>query len=62
VLVGDAKQLPPTVTSREALGAGLGVSLFERMERLGVVPDLLNVQYRYVFPPRSRRLFGLLGI
>ena len=46
VLVGDARQLPPTVTSREALNSGLGVSLFERMERLGVVPDLLNTQYR----------------
>ena len=46
VLVGDAAQLPPTVTSMDALHAGLGVSLFERMERLGVVPDLLDRQYR----------------
>ena len=46
VLVGDAKQLPPTVTSMDALRAGLGVSLFERMERLGVTPDLLDRQYR----------------
>ena len=46
VLVGDAAQLPPTVTSMDALHAGLGVSLFERMERLGVAPDLLDRQYR----------------
>ena len=29
-------QLPPTVTSMDALHAGLAVSLFERMERLGL--------------------------
>ena len=46
VLVGDAKQLPPTVTSVDAQRAGLGVSLFERMERLGVAVDLLDRQYR----------------
>ena len=46
VLVGDARQLPPTVASRDALDAGLGVSLFERLERLGVKPDLLDRQYR----------------
>ena len=46
VLVGDAKQLPPTVTSMDALRAGLGISLMERMELLGVTPDLLDRQYR----------------
>ena len=46
VLVGDAKQLPPTVTSVDAQRAGLVVSLFERMEKLGVAVDLLDRQYR----------------
>lgn len=46
VLVGDARQLPPTVVSRAAQRAGLGVSLFERLERLGLSPDLLDRQYR----------------
>ena len=46
VLVGDSKQLPPTVVSRAASDAGLQVSLFERMERLGVEVCLLDQQYR----------------
>ena len=46
VLVGDQMQLPPTVTSRKAESCGLGVSLFERLERLGLRPDLLDRQYR----------------
>ena len=46
VLVGDQMQLPPTVTSRKAESCGLGVSLFERLERLGLTPDLLDRQYR----------------
>ena len=46
VLVGDARQLPPTVVSQAAQRAGLGVSLFERLERLGLSPDLLDRQYR----------------
>ena len=46
VLVGDSKQLPPTVVSRAATDAGLQVSLFERMERLGVKVCLLDQQYR----------------
>ena len=46
VLVGDQMQLPPTVTSRKAESCGLGVSLFERLERLGLKPDLLDRQYR----------------
>lgn len=46
VLVGDARQLPPTVISPAAAGAGLGCSLFERLERLGLKPDLLDRQYR----------------
>ena len=46
VLVGDSRQLPATVVSRDAVDAGLQVSLFERMERLGVHVSLLNMQYR----------------
>ena len=46
VLVGDSKQLPPTVVSRDAVDAGLQVSIFERMERLGVKVSLLDMQYR----------------
>ena len=46
VLVGDSKQLPPTVVSRDAVNAGLQISLFERMERLGVKVSLLDLQYR----------------
>lgn len=46
VLVGDSKQLPPTVVSRAAADAGLQVSLFERMERLGINVCLLDQQYR----------------
>jgi len=46
LLVGDARQLPPTVISNGAVAAGLRVSLFERLERLGIQPDLLSTQYR----------------
>ncbi|KAF8621479.1 hypothetical protein AX15_007769 [Amanita polypyramis BW_CC] len=46
-LIGDHKQLPPVIQSREALDRGLGLSLFERLTREGVVPSLmLDVQYR----------------
>ena len=34
-LFGDHKQLPPTVISREAELAGLGVSLFDRLTTAG---------------------------
>lgn len=46
VLVGDSRQLPPTVVSRDAVDAGLQISIFERMERLGVKVSLLDLQYR----------------
>ena len=46
VLVGDARQLPPTVVSPKAEVAGLRCSLFERLERLGIRPALLDRQYR----------------
>ena len=35
VLVGDHKQLPPTVVSREAELAGMTLSLFDRLIRAG---------------------------
>ncbi|GFH09003.1 p-loop containing nucleoside triphosphate hydrolase protein, partial [Haematococcus lacustris] len=35
IIVGDHKQLPPTVMSEKALAKGLGVSLFERMTEAG---------------------------
>ena len=46
VLVGDTKQLPPTVVSRDAVAIGLQKSLIERLETLGVGPYLLEEQYR----------------
>jgi hypothetical protein len=46
VLIGDQKQLPPTIISREADAAGLGTSLFERMLSRGIRTFMLKVQYR----------------
>jgi len=46
VLVGDHKQLPPTVVSREAELAGMTLSLFDRLIRSGVQPYLLDTQFR----------------
>ncbi|KAG8870807.1 hypothetical protein FRB97_009338 [Tulasnella sp. 331] len=46
-LIGDHKQLPPIITSPEALEGGLGVSLFERLITEGRVPTImLDQQYR----------------
>ena len=45
-LVGDHRQLPPTVTNIEVDVEGFGTSLFERMTSQGVEPHLLNIQYR----------------
>eukprot|EP00440_Ansanella_granifera_P027079 gb/GFBE01029411.1/.p1 GENE.gb/GFBE01029411.1/~~gb/GFBE01029411.1/.p1 ORF type:complete len:828 (+),score=188.72 gb/GFBE01029411.1/:1-2484(+) len=45
-LVGDHKQLPPTVSNVEVDVEGLGTSLFERLHSHGVPPFLLDVQYR----------------
>ncbi|KAG2035496.1 P-loop containing nucleoside triphosphate hydrolase protein [Suillus americanus] len=53
-LIGDHKQLPPIIVSREAQLNGLGISLFERLTEEGVVPSImLDVQYR-MHPSISR--------
>jgi len=48
VFAGDSLQLPPTIYSEEAKNAGLGLTLFERLQK--IVPDegqtLLRIQYR----------------
>jgi superfamily I DNA and/or RNA helicase len=46
VLAGDPRQLPPTVTSPEAMSRGLAVTLFERLSSAGLQPLLLDTQYR----------------
>ena len=46
VLVGDHHQLPPTVAGDIAKEQGVGVSLFKRLTAAGVVPFLLDTQYR----------------
>ena len=46
VLIGDHKQLGPTVTSRHAKAAGADVSLFERLYGQGISCIMLDVQYR----------------
>ena len=46
VLIGDHKQLRPTVVCDAAADGGLMRSLFERWLRAGVAPQLLDTQYR----------------
>ncbi|KAJ9523939.1 hypothetical protein QJQ45_022419 [Haematococcus lacustris] len=46
IIIGDHKQLPPTIQSQKAAEQGLSVSLFERMMEAGVPSTLLGVQYR----------------
>ena len=46
VLIGDHRQLPPTVISRRSEEGGLSRSLFERMIKMGVEPLMLTTQYR----------------
>ena len=46
LLVGDQEQLPPTVKSRRAEQLGLGMSLFVRLQEMGLEPMLLDTQYR----------------
>ena len=46
VLLGDHKQLRPTVVSDRASEGGLKFSLFERLIKCGVPPTMLATQYR----------------
>lgn len=43
VVVGDHKQLPPVIKSREAEAGGLGKSLFERLMELKAPSAMLQV-------------------
>ena len=45
-LVGDHRQLPPSISNMDVYAEGFGTSLFERMAGQGVQPYLLNIQYR----------------
>jgi superfamily I DNA and/or RNA helicase len=48
VFAGDAFQLPPTIYSEEAKKKGLGITLFERLQKVlpKEVQTLLRIQYR----------------
>jgi len=46
VLVGDDRQLPPTVFMQRAEEALLSRTLFERLRLCGHLPELLDLQYR----------------
>lgn len=46
ILVGDHRQLGPTVISKQAAKAGSARSLFDRLQLLGARPVRLEVQYR----------------
>lgn len=46
ILVGDHMQLGPVVVCREVANAGLKMSLFERLVKIGVKPLMLQIQYR----------------
>ena len=56
VLVGDPRQLPPTVLSRAAADLGLTVSLFERLARqvraMPTIPPHYSEVIRACDPPR----------
>ena len=64
LLVGDPKQLPPTVISTAAAAGSLACSLFERLQRAAAHTCLLEVQYRMhpgisAFPARFFYAGGL---
>lgn len=44
-LIGDHKQLPPVIASREAQSNGLGISLFERLTEEGGMYRSLSSKY-----------------
>src|ERR1019366_3116943 len=48
VFAGDALQLPPTIYSEQAKKEGLGITLFERLQKIlpQEVQTLLRIQYR----------------
>lgn len=46
ILVGDHKQLGPTILNKEVVKKGFKQSLFERLLKIGVTPYLLSIQYR----------------
>ncbi len=46
IMVGDHRQLPPTVISRDAEEGGLNISLFERLIANGLSTTMLTTQYR----------------
>ncbi|KAG0421712.1 Regulator of nonsense transcripts 1, partial [Dictyocoela muelleri] len=46
ILVGDQKQLGPTILNKDVENAGLNISMFERLLSIGLKPYLLSVQYR----------------
>ena len=46
ILVGDHRQLPPTVISERAEVGGLNQSLFERLNKCGIPAHMLTTQYR----------------
>ena len=46
ILVGDHRQLPPTVTSQTAEDDGLAIPLFERLLNNGIPAKMLTTQYR----------------
>ncbi|KAI0687606.1 P-loop containing nucleoside triphosphate hydrolase protein [Cytidiella melzeri] len=53
-LIGDHKQLPPVIASKEAQDAGFGISLFERLAEESFLPSImLDIQYR-MHPKISR--------